>query len=143
MAASGFGNSGNLGRYPISMLESFPVALGISVILGFLAGLGVGGGSLLVMWLTLIVGIDHPQARIINLMFFIPAAIISSLFRWKQGSLDFKKVIPAIIAGCLAAAAFSWLARYLELDILKKIFGGLLLIAGLRELLYKTKKQAE
>lgn len=123
------------------MLETFPVALVVSVILGFLAGLGVGGGSLLVMWLTLIVGIDHPQARIINLMFFIPAAIISSLFRWKQGSLDFKKVIPAIIAGCLAAAAFSWLARYLELDILKKIFGGLLLFAGLREILYKPKKQ--
>ena len=122
---------------------SFFMTVCVSAILGLLSGLGVGGGSLLVMWLTLIVGIDHPQARIINLMFFIPAAIISSLFRWKQGSLDFKKVIPAIIAGCLAAAAFSWLARYLELDILKKIFGGLLLIAGLRELLYKTKKQAE
>lgn len=123
------------------MLESFPVALGVSVILGFLAGLGVGGGSLLVLWLTLIVGIDHPQARIINLMFFIPAAIISSVFRWKQGALDFKKVIPAIIAGCLAAAAFSWLARYLELDILKKIFGGLLLFAGIRELFYKQKSK--
>ena len=125
------------------MLESFPVALAVSVIFGFLAGLGVGGGSLLVLWLTLVVGIDHPQARIINLMFFIPAAIISSIFRWKQGSLDFKKVIPAIIAGCAAAAAFSWIARYLELSVIKKIFGGLLLIAGLRELLYKTKKQAE
>lgn len=123
------------------MLESFPVALGVSVILGFLAGLGVGGGSLLVLWLTLIVGIDHPQARIINLMFFIPAAIISSVFRWKQGALDFKKVIPAIIAGCLAAAAFSWLARFLELEILQKIFGGLLLFAGVRELFYKQKKK--
>lgn len=123
------------------MLESFPVALGVSVILGFLAGLGVGGGSLLVLWLTLIVGIDHPQARIINLMFFIPAAIISSLFRWKQGSLDFKKVIPAIIAGCLAAAAFSWLARFLELEILQKIFGCLLLFAGVRELFYNQKSK--
>lgn len=123
------------------MLESFPVALGVAVILGFLAGLGVGGGSLLVMWLTLIVGIDHPQARIINLMFFIPAAIISSLFRWRQGALDFKKVVPAIIAGCLAAAAFSWLARHLELEIIKKIFGGLLLFAGVRELFYKQKRK--
>lgn len=123
------------------MLEAFPVALGVSVILGFLAGLGVGGGSLLVMWLTLIVGIDHPQARIINLMFFIPAAIISSVFRWKQGALNFKKVVPAIIAGCLAAAAFSWLARHLELEIIKKIFGGLLLFAGIRELFYKQKRK--
>ena len=123
------------------MLESFPVALGVSVVLGFLAGLGVGGGSLLVLWLTLIVGIDHPQARVINLMFFIPAAIISSVFRWKQGSLNFKKVIPAILAGCIAAAGFSWLTRCLELEILKKLFGGLLLIAGIRELLYKEKQK--
>lgn len=121
------------------MLESFPVALGVSVILGFLAGLGVGGGSLLVLWLTLIVGVAHPQARIINLMFFIPSAIISSIFRWRQGSLQIKKVLPAILAGCIAAAIFSWLTRYLELGILKKIFGGLLLIAGIREILYKPK----
>lgn len=125
------------------MLESFPIALVVSVVLGFLAGLGVGGGSLLVLWLTLVVGIDHPQARIINLMFFIPAAIITSIFRLKQGSLNFKKVIPAILAGCIAAAVFSWLTRYLELDILKKLFGGLLLIAGTRELLYKQKRSSQ
>lgn len=122
------------------MLESFPVAFFISVILGFLAGLGVGGGSLLVLWLTLVVGMGHPEARILNLLFFIPAAVISSLFRWKQGSLNYRKVFPAVIAGCLAAALFSWLSRYLELDILKKLFGGLLLITGLREILFKPQK---
>lgn len=63
------------------MLESFPVAFAVAAILGFLAGLGVGGGSLLVLWLTLAVGMEHPQARIINLMFFIPSAVIASLFR--------------------------------------------------------------
>ena len=121
------------------MLSSFPVALTVSVILGFLAGLGVGGGSLLVLWLTLAVGIDHPQARIINLLFFIPAAIISCLFRWKQGLLDYKKVLPAIVAGSIAAGLFSWLSRYLELEFLKKLFGILLLITGLREIFYKQK----
>lgn len=121
------------------MLSSFPVALTVSVILGFLAGLGVGGGSLLVLWLTLAVGIDHPQARIMNLLFFIPAAIISCLFRWKQGVLDYKKVLPAVLAGCIAAGLFSWLSRYLELEFLKKLFGILLLITGLREIFYKTK----
>lgn len=119
------------------MLESFPVSLAVATVLGFLAGLGVGGGSLLVMWLTLVVGISQPEARIINLMFFIPAALISSLFRWKQGNLDIKKVIPAIAAGCLAAAACSWFSRYIAQDILQKIFGGLLLFAGMRELFYK------
>ena len=122
------------------MLESFPVALIVSVILGFLAGLGVGGGSLLVLWLTLLVGMEHSHARVINLMFFIPAAVISCLFRWKQGSLNYKKVFPAVVVGCVAAALFSWLSHYLDLDILKKIFGGLLIITGIRELFYKKKR---
>ena len=130
-----------MGRCALPMLSSFPVALAVSVILGFLAGLGVGGGSLLVLWLTLAIGMEHPQARIINLMFFIPAAIISSLFRWKQGQLDYKKVLPAVLAGCAAAAGFSWLSRYLELEFLKKLFGILLLFTGLRELFYKTSKK--
>ena len=124
------------------MLSSFPVALVVSAILGFLAGLGVGGGSLLVLWLTLAVGMEHPQARIINLMFFIPAAIISCLFRWKQGKLDYRKVLPAVLAGCVAAGLFSWLTRYLDLDFLKKLFGILLLFTGLRELFYKKKAGA-
>ena len=35
------------------MLESLPFVLFISSALGFLAGLGVGGGSLLILWLTI------------------------------------------------------------------------------------------
>ncbi len=56
------------------MLEylTYPVA----AILGFLAGLGVGGGSLLIIWLTMVVQSDQQEARLINLMFFIPSALI-------------------------------------------------------------------
>lgn len=123
------------------MLNSFPVALVISAALGFLAGLGVGGGSLLVIWLTFIIRMPHPQARIINLLFFIPAAVISTVFRHKQGALPFKKAIPAALAGCITAAIFSWLTRYIALDMIEKLFGGLLLIAGAREVLYKDKNE--
>lgn len=123
------------------MVASFPVSFIVSTVLGFLAGLGVGGGSLLVLWLTLVVQMSHPYARIINLIFFIPAAVISSLFRWKQGALNYRKVFPAVVAGCLSAALFSWLSRYLELEFLKKLFGVLLLITGIREFLYKPKNQ--
>lgn len=123
------------------MLDSFPVALAISSVLGFLAGLGVGGGSLLILWLTLAVQMDYTQARFINLLFFLPAAVLSSLFRWKQGSLDFKKVIPGIIAGCIAAAVCTWLGTRIDTGLLKKFFGALLLLTGFRELCYKPKKQ--
>lgn len=123
------------------MLDSFPVALVVGSLLGFLAGLGVGGGSLLILWLTLAVQMDYAQARFINLLFFIPAAVISSLFRWKQGSLNLKKVLPGIGAGCVAAAICTWLGSRIETDLLKKFFGGLLLLTGVRELLYKPKKE--
>lgn len=121
------------------MLNSLPITLLAGTALGFLAGIGVGGGSLLMLWLTLILGLEHAVARNINLLFFIPSAIIASFFRWKQGTLELKKIIPAVLAGCLAAGAASFLSAQINLDNLKKLFGILLLITGIRELFYRRK----
>ena len=121
------------------MLESFPVALAVSTVLGFLAGIGVGGGSLLILWLTLVLGMDHGQARILNLLFFLPSAVIASVFRCRQGKLPLKKIQPAVVAGCIAAVVFSYLGQILQVDLLKKLFGILLLVTGIRELRYKPK----
>ena len=115
---------------------TFPVA----VLLGFLAGLGVGGGSLLILWLTLAVGMDYEAARIVNLCFFLPSALIATLFRQKQGAVQLKKILPAIIAGCIAAALFSVIGKRLDTKLIQKFFGGLLLITGIRELLYRPRK---
>ena len=112
----------------------------VGSILGFLSGIGVGGGSLLMMWLTLILGLEHTAARNINLLFFIPSALIASFFRWKQGSLDIKKILPAIIAGSICAGIFSWVSAYLDIALLRKLFGFLLLATGVRELFYRPRK---
>lgn len=121
------------------MLNTWSVAFAVATVLGFLAGLGVGGGSLLILWLTLVLEFPHPQARIYNLLFFIPSAVIASLFRWRSGNLNFKKILPGIAAGCIGAAAASLLGQNMDVSLLKKLFGILLLITGIRELLYKTK----
>lgn len=122
------------------MLESLPVMLLVGSFLGFLSGLGVGGGSLLILWLTLVLEMPHNAARNINLLFFIPSAIIASLFRWKQGTLNIKKILPAIIGGCMSAAIFSLVSGLVDISILKKLFGALLLLTGLRELFYRPRK---
>ena len=119
------------------MVNSVPFMLLVGSVLGFLSGLGVGGGSLLMLWLTLVAELPHGSARCINLLFFIPSALIASIFRWKQGALDIKKIIPAIVAGCITAAIFSILSKQLEIALIKKFFGILLLFTGLRELFYK------
>ena len=116
------------------------LTLPVAVILGFLAGLGVGGGSLLMVWLTAIVGMEQTQARVINLIFFLPTALIASLFHRKQGTLKIKKVLPAILLGCVFAALFSFIGNRINTELLKKCFGGLLLLTGVRELFYRPRK---
>lgn len=123
------------------MLNSFPIGVLAGTLLGFLAGLGVGGGSLLLLWLTLVLGMDPSTARSINLLFFLPAAAVSCCFRWKQGTLDFKKVLPAIVAGCAGALLGTWLGRRLDTALLKKGFGVLLLATGVREVLYRRREE--
>lgn len=125
------------------MVDSPVVTLFVCSLLGFLSGLGIGGGSLLILLLTLIAGVDHSTARVINLIFFLPSAVIASVFRWRQGALRLEKIWPAMIAGCLAAVFFSRLSTTLPLPLLKKLFGFLLLFTGLRELFYRPKSRPQ
>lgn len=111
----------------------------VGAALGFLSGLGVGGGSLLLLWLTLIAGVPQAQARTMNLMFFIPCALLATVFRWKQSKPDWHLAIPAILAGLLGALLGNFLGPRLDVDLLKKAFGVLFLVCGIRELLYQPK----
>lgn len=122
------------------MVTSLPISVIIGIILGFLAGLGIGGGSLLILWLTLVAGITTPDARWINLVFFLAAAGAVSVFRWKKGALQICKLLPAIIAGCVCAGLFAWLRGYFNPELLQKGFGFLLLFTGIRELFYRPRK---
>lgn len=122
------------------MLDTFPVALIMGVLLGFLAGLGVGGGSLLILWLTLVLGITQDVARGINLMFFLPTAAISCVFRLRQGVLKWEIILPAVAAAVVGALLFGWLGKEIDTGLLRKPFGILLLATGLRELFYRPWK---
>ena len=121
------------------MVEAWPVAVAVGTVLGFLSGLGIGGGSLLILWLTLVLDMEPSIARGINLLFFLPAAAVACFFRWKQGCIQWKLLLPAMVGGCTSAALCSMLSMGMDMELLKKLFGGLLIITGLRELLYKPK----
>ena len=122
------------------MLESTPVSIVIGSVLGFLSGLGIGGGSLLILWLTLILQMPQTLAATINLMFFIPSALIACLFRFKQKKLDIKRILPALIGGCAGAILFSIVSSRIDTELLRKPFGILLLITGVREIFYRPRK---
>lgn len=116
----------------------FPLLIGS--ILGFLAGMGVGGGSLLLLWLTQVVMIPQPQARILNLLFYLPAALTATIFRGRKNGIQTDVVLPALVAGCVTAVLSSLLSRHLEIELMKKLLGGLLILTGLREIFYRPRK---
>lgn len=115
------------------------IPLLIASILGFLAGLGVGGGSLLLIWLTQVVQLPHTQAKILNLLFFLPAAVIATLFHRKQKNIRPEITRPGILAGCGTAACVSVLGKGWDVEILKQFLGILLIITGLREIFYRPR----
>ena len=118
------------------------MTLFLGTLLGFLSGLGIGGGSLLMLWLTLVLDMQQTAARTVNLLFFLPSAAVACCYRKKQGTLDVKKMLPAIAGGCFGALLGTWLGSALDTLWLKKGFGILLLITGIREVFWKPKKKA-
>lgn len=114
------------------------ISLTIATLLGFLAGMGVGGGSLLLLWLTQVVMMPQPQARILNLLFYLPAALVATFFRSKK---QFRKeiILPALLAGCIAALSFTILSRHANIALLKKGLGVILIYTGFRELFYRPR----
>ena len=122
------------------MLNSFAAKFIVGTLLGFLSGLGIGGGSLLIIWLTLILGTDPAQARLINLLFFLPAAGISCCLRLRSKTLRIRPLLPAILSGCLAAVVFTKIGIRFQPQLLRKLFGLLLLLAGFREICYRPRK---
>lgn len=121
------------------MVESFPFSVAIGILLGFLSGLGTGGGSLLILWLTLVLQMDPLTARSINLLFYIPSALTAIAFRRKSDGFSVKDVIPAILPGCIAAGIFSVISSHMDMNVLKKVFGIILLLVGLKELFYRPR----
>ena len=115
-------------------------ALLIATVLGFLAGMGVGGGSLLLLWLTQVVNMTHAQARIMNLLFYLPSAIIVSAFHIKRKAIPLPMILPGLLSGCLAAALLTMLSADWDIDNLKKLLGLLLITVGLREIFYRPRK---
>ena len=109
----------------------------VGVVLGFLSGLGIGGGSLLLLWLTLVAGVSQETARVMNLMFFLPCALVATAFRRKQSKLPLPIALPAVLGGLLGAALGCLLGPQINADLLKKAFGILFILTAIRELRWK------
>lgn len=134
-----------------SVLRGGEVSAVTDWIIPFLCGLGasilsawgVGGGTLLLLVMTLFLDVDQRTAQGINLLFFLPTAASALVCHARGGYLDkptLKSAVPLAVAAALAGA---WIATNLDVAVLRKPFGVYLLLSGV-SLLWpqRRKKQA-
>lgn len=113
----------------------------IAFLSGIAASMGLGGGTVLILFLTMSEGISQRAAQGINLIFFIPAAALSLWLHSKNGFVEWKKIIPAVIAGTLSACAFAIAANSVSQGISRKLFGAFILFMGMRSLTASHQKK--
>lgn len=109
----------------------------IGVLSGALTGLGIGGGTILIPALTLILGMEQHAAQSINLVYFVPTAIVAIFTHAKNGNIEKKIILKLIIFGVVAAIVGSFIAVRLDGEPLRKLFGYFLLLMGVVEFFRK------
>lgn len=116
-------------------------ALAAGALTGVLSGFGVGGGTLLLVYMTLVAGIDQQLAQGINLLYFLPAGLMALPAHVKNGYIEKAALVPAIGAGLVCAAGAAWVATAVDTGLLRKCFGVFLILIGLWELIGKRQKE--
>jgi len=119
----------------------------MSVIAGFLSGLtasmGLGGGFILIIYLTFFGKVDSQSAAGgINLLFFLPIAFVSVLIHLKNKLIEKNILLVTAAAGIVGVGAGVLLLGFLDEKMLRKLFAVLLITVGLRETFHKNKKSS-
>lgn len=119
----------------------FPALCGL--VTGILSAWGIGGGTLLLLCMTLFFGVEQQTAQAINLLYFLPTAGISLFAHRKNGYLDKAVLRAAIPAGVVCALIAAVVTTALNSTVLRKPFGLFLLYAGLSILFEKPQKDSK
>lgn len=104
---------------------------------GLLSGWGLGGGTLLLIWLSLHLGMDQVTAQGINLLYFLPCSAAALWGHIRNGLVDRQTTLPAIGGGLLGTVLGAVLATVMVTGLLRRFYGAFLLAMGIMELVWK------
>lgn len=110
-----------------------------ALIISVLAGTGVGGGGLFILYLVSVYGTAQTNAQAINLVFFICAAAASLPYHGRHRKLHVKRILFCIAFAAAGTILGGAVRQRLPESAMRSIFGALLIITGVRTLFAKGK----
>ncbi len=109
----------------------------VGALTGILSGFGVGGGTLLVLYLTLFTETAQRTAQGINLLYFLPTAGAALIGHVKNRMVDKTAFLWSGGVGVVSTALSAFLVGKLPVHLLKRGFGAFLILIALSELCFK------
>ena len=110
----------------------------IEILTGFISGIvsgtGMGGGTILILCLSIFLGIDQKMAQATNLIFFIPTSIAAIYVNIKEKKINFKIAKIIILWGIIGSVIGAVIAQKINVDLLRKLFGIFLAIIAIHEI---------
>ena len=113
----------------------------ISVFIATLSGMGVGGGGLFAVYLKMFSEYEQIEIQAFNLVFFLFASFVATLFHICNRRIYFLPVCIMIFSGIWGSILGSTLALSIQSDGLSKIFGALLVFTGIYTFFDKRGKE--
>lgn len=115
----------------------------IGFVAGIISGMGIGGGTLLIPALVFLAGTRQQIAQSINLIVFIPSAIVALVVHSRKHNIEKGLFFQLALTGCIGAVAGSFLAVKMNSDILKRIFGVFLFMVGIYEIGSRSRMESK
>ena len=109
---------------------------------GVIGGMGMGGGAVLIIYLTVFKNMEQLRAQGINLLFFIPIALAAITIYSLKKQIKLQHVLPLAFGGVLGAFVGFLLTNFIGGNFTAKLFGGFLILLGTKELFSKKKNSS-
>ena len=113
----------------------------IGIISGIITGLGMGGGSILILILTMYMFIEQHVAQATNLIFFIPTSISAIYVYFKNKNVDTFCGIRLLYMTIIGSALGAFFTKFVDSEILKKYFGIFILIVGILDIIFTIRNK--
>ena len=107
---------------------------------GVLGGMGMGGGTILIPLLSIFYSVGQHTAQAINLVSFIPMAIVALILHIKNKLVEFNKIVMIIVPGVITCIIGCYIARAITGDVLRRCFGGFLILLSIFQFITQIRK---